>query len=924
MPTVLPQPTPTYDAQLADWTILVYANADNNLELAALQDINEMEAAGDSQRVQVVVQVDRAWGESYADGDWVETRRYRIVGDADPDVIQSDVVAELGEQNMGDPAVLADFVRWGIETYPANRYALILWNHGAGWQGIAFDGDTAVADYPEDHLSLADLDGALAQGLRGTGVARLDVVGFDACLMGQLDVLETIRPYAAIAVGSEELTPGAGWNYTSLLRQLYARPTADGPTLATSMVNEFVAHYTQVEPDDFVTMTAVDLDQLPAVTYAVERLAAVLATDPAAVSGSIGDARSGAESFARVYPEDVERYAAIDLHHFTAILGQRTGDTAVIEAAELVQTAVADAVIANGHGAGYKNSQGIAVYFPRHAGFYDPAYQQETHLPTWNQFLQAYHQVGQANLPPPHLTLENILGDTVGVQDPAFLQFQIVGRQVEEVRLLAAQVDENGRNRLVEYDLLIPEPTTLPDGTEVMEWRDGVHDDFFIWDTEVTFLSDFTGSGDFVVMWPTEPGSSLFTVQGQFRRAYGSQYVDAQLVFDQAAGELHRVWAVQSNSSDAPAEIAPQAGDEFWLNTFYLADDGALSSEPGEFVYFDDAGQLYYEWLPLPDGRYQLGMEVENIAGVTDAAYVDLTIANEESAGAYQAYLDPYLGFKFLYPQSWYEPRYEEALLYSASQITDTQMLITVYPNLPAGSNATQLQQEALTQFGQVDLLHSETRTIAGRNAVATGYGYTNAAGEPRTGLFFTFVDARNTGYVVDVDGPASDEAATVAAAVTLADSWEFATVGVGLPPGKWQTLALERYSVPQPENFTYQQVNGWDRLSSGAHTFVALRTQADAGDTAVSLADLLQEAGNGVAGFTAGEPFPFALDGQLWTRVDFTYEDSVAGPIWGYVMLRLAAEEELLAWVEAPSASYNGLERDIFLTMLADLAVEE
>ncbi|MCB9758184.1 MAG: hypothetical protein H6753_07195, partial [Candidatus Omnitrophica bacterium] len=72
-PTSAPLPTATYDATLDDWTILVYMDADNNLELPGLLDLNEMEAAGSSEQVNVIVQIDRALGESNLDGDWSDT-----------------------------------------------------------------------------------------------------------------------------------------------------------------------------------------------------------------------------------------------------------------------------------------------------------------------------------------------------------------------------------------------------------------------------------------------------------------------------------------------------------------------------------------------------------------------------------------------------------------------------------------------------------------------------------------------------------------------------------------------------------------------------------------------------------------------------------------------------------------------------------
>ncbi len=919
--TSAPLPTATHDGALADWTVLVYLDADNNLEQAALLDMNEMEAAGSSASVNVLVQIDRAFGESYDEGDWTDTRRYRILGDADTAVITAEPLLTLGEQNMGDPATLADFIRWGIQSYPANRYALILWDHGAGWKGIAFDNDAAGLA-GNDHLSLADLDGALAAGLQGSGVSKLDVVGFDACLMGQIDVFNMLRPYAHYAVGSEELTPGPGWDYESLLRTLYARPQWDGRDLATQMVNSFIAYYTTVEKEDFVTMSAVDLVRLSDLTHSIEQLAAVLAQDPAFVGSAIGDARSGAETFARVYPHDVDRYAAIDLYHFASILAQRSPDEDVAQAAQAVMTAVTQATIANGHGTGFDHSRGVAVYFPRRADFYDPDYAATTHLPNWDAFLKSYHKVGLADLPPPAISLHNVLNNVVGVQDPAFIEFQVVGRDVENVLLLAGLYGADGRRRLVEYDNLIPEPTYLPDGSQVTEWRDGVHDDFFIWDTEVTYLFDSSGHGDYVVMWPTQVGSTLFTVQGQLRRANDENAVDANLVFDHSTGQMVRVWAVQSNESNAPAEILPHPDDEFQLYNFFYNADGTIDREPGASLFFDEVGQLYFEWAPLPNGNYFLGMMAENVAGGTAVSLLDLAVLNSEHRDAYQAYLDPYLGFKFLYPDTWYEPRYQDTLLYTTSQFTHTQMLITIYPNLDKSVTPETLKQQTLQQFGDVDILFADERVVAGARALSTAYGYISADGQLHSGVFLTFIDNTGAGFVVDVDGPAADEAATVAAVGTIADTWEFAGAGIGLQPGKWATIDLETFSVAQPANFIYQQVNGWEKFSSGSYTFAALRTQSASLDTTDVVAALVRDAGADVENFNSGAPYLFPLGGHVWTRADFSYDVAGLGTVWGFIMARVEDGLEVVAWAEAPAAQYNDLESGTFLTMIADLTL--
>lgn len=43
---------------------------------------------------------------------------------------------------------------------------------------------------------------------------RLNWIGFDACLMGSLEVASVCAPYADYMIASQELEPGRGWDYT--------------------------------------------------------------------------------------------------------------------------------------------------------------------------------------------------------------------------------------------------------------------------------------------------------------------------------------------------------------------------------------------------------------------------------------------------------------------------------------------------------------------------------------------------------------------------------------------------------------------------------------------------------------------------------------------------------------------------------------
>jgi len=207
------------------WTIMVYLDGDNNLESAAIDDINEMESIGSTNDVSIVVQFDRSPYFDTSNGDWTDARRFYIMRDPEGSGnwnITSPLLEILGEVNMADPYILVDFINWTIQNFPADNYALILWNHGSGWyysQNLNLstlnENTTKTSVFPlgviwddtsNDHLDLEELEFALNSIKSATG-KNINLLGFDACLMQMVEVAYQFVPYSEVMVGSEEIEP---------------------------------------------------------------------------------------------------------------------------------------------------------------------------------------------------------------------------------------------------------------------------------------------------------------------------------------------------------------------------------------------------------------------------------------------------------------------------------------------------------------------------------------------------------------------------------------------------------------------------------------------------------------------------------------------------------------------------------------------
>ena len=232
------------------WTIMVYISADNDIEADCIDDFNEMETVGCNDDITIIVQMDRIDGYDDSNGDWTDTRRYLVSKDTDTENINSYLIKNLGEKNMGSPSTLNDFQNWGRTNFHAERYALILLDHGMGIEGCCLD----MTD-SSDEISLPDMKEALPNG------QEIDIIGFDACYMGVAEVFYQIRQKAEIVIGSEDIIPNEGWPYDSILNQLKQSPTMTGSEFASAIVNNYFNFY-----QNEGTLCAVDLTKFSSLT----------------------------------------------------------------------------------------------------------------------------------------------------------------------------------------------------------------------------------------------------------------------------------------------------------------------------------------------------------------------------------------------------------------------------------------------------------------------------------------------------------------------------------------------------------------------------------------------------------------------------------------------------------------------------------
>ena len=347
------------------WTLLLYLNGDNDLEEFMFDTITNTVAAGPSPRANVLALVDGCTTTTAYSG----TVLYDVTrGEATP---LSAPLTVTGERNMGDGQTLVDFVTWGRAHYPARHTLLAIVDHGGGWapsggasipgtllhrnswlagnSGLSWD---FSSDY--DYLDSQEIRQAMAT-ITDNGADPLDVVFYDVCLMGMLEVAYQIKDYASFFVSSQNI----GWapvgpqgRYIQTIQGI--EPTATPRQMAELLVQAY-ADGTPPQEHPF-TISAADLASLPTVATAANDLAVAISQtlagpDQATILHGVYSAAQKIDYDSDFYVEPATD-GFVDLYDFALRASQQFSDPTVVAAAQNVMTALDAAIVAEEHRSG--------------------------------------------------------------------------------------------------------------------------------------------------------------------------------------------------------------------------------------------------------------------------------------------------------------------------------------------------------------------------------------------------------------------------------------------------------------------------------------------------------------------------------------------------------------------------------------------
>jgi hypothetical protein len=245
-------------------------------------------------------------------------------------------------------------------------------------RAIAYD------DTSRDFLDNIELKRVLTKVKQNTK-RKIDIVGFDACLMNMVEIAYQLRNTAGFIVGSEETEPGDGWPYDTVLSDLASNPSMKPEQLGSMIVRRYVKSYS----GEAVTQSALDLRQSSATAQAVDQMARALTKaikDPAEYA-SVTKALNAAQSYAL---RDF-----LDLYDLCNEFKRRCKTKAVKDAAQATMNALAGKggkfVLAEKHkGSEVANSHGVSIYFPRGGATVVYPRLDFAKSTYWDEFIKAY------------------------------------------------------------------------------------------------------------------------------------------------------------------------------------------------------------------------------------------------------------------------------------------------------------------------------------------------------------------------------------------------------------------------------------------------------------------------------------------------------------------------------------------------------
>ena len=300
--------------------------------------------------------------------------------------------------SMALSSTLQGFLEYGLNNYPAEKTALILWNHGGGLRGVCFD---EKRNSGQDGLTADEVATAVSNALNNTGHAgeKLEWIGYDACLMAVQDIADVNSQYFNYMVASEQTESGEGWDYDTWVDDLYAYKNT--PQILTAICDGFVDSnnyyydaygHVQYNPNysgNDQTLAYYDLSKMDAYRTAWENMANQLKTKVSSNSNGFNNLIDTCQTYGDDY---AYAYGLVDAKDFLNKLESNSTFNPGSSYMSAVKNAFTQLVPHSAKGAGAGNSNGLCMYWTIHSytSYYNTYSSSTTRFTNWCYLVSNY------------------------------------------------------------------------------------------------------------------------------------------------------------------------------------------------------------------------------------------------------------------------------------------------------------------------------------------------------------------------------------------------------------------------------------------------------------------------------------------------------------------------------------------------------
>ena len=395
----------TFSMPTKPWTVLIFIAGDNDLEIFIDGNVNHMARIGSNKNCNIVLCVARKEGKRR-----IKKLKYILVEKNHLKILSEESSPELTDS--GEQETLRNFCTYGIEKFPADNYGLFFWNHGTG----PIDPGRSLSNTVSDSISLAhyrsthrlatlplinlkshpqDIHKAVCfddstgnylnekkiqltlESLCSTILKekKFAVIGFDACLMASVETASLLKNYAKYMVASQEIEPGAGWNYEKVF-SIFTNKTPTPLEFGKHIVASYNKHYFFA---DDLTLSCVNLESYANAEKELRLLIHFLQKAHQKIGGIFiksllrtSSHKKNCTHFEEAEYIDITHFLENLLYNFQSASQSNTEHnlaTLQQEAEALIKStlsAIEYAISANTSGKDFHKATGLSIYFPAH------------------------------------------------------------------------------------------------------------------------------------------------------------------------------------------------------------------------------------------------------------------------------------------------------------------------------------------------------------------------------------------------------------------------------------------------------------------------------------------------------------------------------------------------------------------------------